>query len=159
MTAFAYSATVRSDWIDYNGHMQDAYYGLVFSHAVDAFQDAVGFDAAYRARTGCTIYLLENHTRFLREVKPGASLVLVTHLIGYNARRFHLWSEMRVGGAPVAVSEMIEMHVRQKPDPHAANIPPDIAARLAAACLDADTIAELPCRARPLSIRGAGAQP
>lgn len=157
MTSFAYSATVRPDWIDYNGHMQDAYYGLVFSHAVDAFQDAVGFDAAYRAQTGCTIYLLENHTRFLREVLPGATLTLRTHLIGFNARRFHLWSEMRVADAPVAVSEMIEMHVRQRPEPHATDIPPDIAARLAAACLDPTAAAALPCRARPLSIRGAGA--
>ncbi|TYB80437.1 thioesterase family protein [Maritimibacter fusiformis] len=152
MTTFDHSARVRPEWIDYNGHMQDAYYGLVFSHAVDAFQDAVGFDAAYRAATGCTIYLLENHTRFLREVRPGAALSLRTHLIAFNARRFHLWSEMRVADAPVAISEMIEMHVRQHPEPHAADIPPDIAARLAAACLDAAAIAALACRARLLSI-------
>ncbi|MCV2869292.1 hypothetical protein OEW28_11720 [Defluviimonas sp. WL0002] len=53
---FHYRTSVRPEWIDYNGHMQDAYYGLVFSHAVDAFQDEVGFDAAYRKATGCTTY-------------------------------------------------------------------------------------------------------
>ena len=39
--AFTYHTNVHSDWIDYNGHMQDAYYGLVFSHGVDALQDEV----------------------------------------------------------------------------------------------------------------------
>ena len=39
--AFLYQTQVLPDWIDYNGHMQDAFYGLVFSYAVDAFQDWV----------------------------------------------------------------------------------------------------------------------
>ncbi|EEE35651.1 conserved hypothetical protein [Rhodobacteraceae bacterium KLH11] len=34
---------MKPEWIDYNGHMQDAYYGLVFSYAVDAMQDAPQF--------------------------------------------------------------------------------------------------------------------
>ena len=45
---FEYRKTVLPEWIDYNGHMQDAYYGLVFSKAVDALQDDVGFDQSYR---------------------------------------------------------------------------------------------------------------
>ena len=44
--AFTYHTKVQSDWIDYNGHMQDAYYGLVFSHGVDALLEEVGFDRA-----------------------------------------------------------------------------------------------------------------
>ena len=37
---FWYHTEVSAQWIDYNGHMQDAFYGLVFSHAVDDLQDA-----------------------------------------------------------------------------------------------------------------------
>jgi acyl-CoA thioester hydrolase len=69
---FVYESTVIADWIDYNDHMQDAYYGLIFSYAVDAVQDAIGFDDAYRRRTGCTIYLLDDHKYFLKEVRVGA---------------------------------------------------------------------------------------
>lgn len=34
---FEYKKTVLPEWLDYNGHKQDAYYSLIFSKAVDAF--------------------------------------------------------------------------------------------------------------------------
>ena len=50
--------------------MQDAYYGLVFSYAVDAFQDAVGFDADYRQKQAARS-ISRRAQIFLREVKEG----------------------------------------------------------------------------------------
>ncbi len=67
---FRFQTTVRPEWIDYNGHMQDAYYGLIFSYAVDGFQDAVGFDRAYRERTGCTV--LSEELRLRRGRAPSS---------------------------------------------------------------------------------------
>ena len=52
---FTFETTVQPDWIDYIGHMRDAYFGLIFSLAVDACQDGIGIDTDYRERTGCTI--------------------------------------------------------------------------------------------------------
>ena len=49
---FQYQTMIQPAWIDYNGHMQDAYYGLIFSFAVDSLQDEVGFDQEYRSRNG-----------------------------------------------------------------------------------------------------------
>lgn len=128
---FIYETTVISDWIDYNGHMQDAYYGLIFSFAVDAVQDAIGFDAAYRKRTGCTIYLLEDHKYFLKEVKLGAKLRVETVVLDSDEKRFHLHLTMLLGDIPVAVSETMELHVNQHPTPHAEAMPAEIAKRLA----------------------------
>ncbi|MEQ9259034.1 MAG: thioesterase family protein [Roseovarius sp.] len=130
---FDYAATVRPEWIDYNGHMQDAYYGLVFSHAVDALQDAVGFDAAYRARTGCTIYLVEDHKRYLREVHEGDRLRVLTHVLGVDETRFHLRMTMLRGVEPVAIGEFLELHVAQRPKPHATPMLPGPRSRLEAA--------------------------
>ncbi|MFV1494618.1 thioesterase family protein [Phaeobacter sp. JH18-32] len=130
---FIYETTVISDWIDYNGHMQDAYYGLIFSYAVDAVQDAIGFDAAYRKRTGCTIYLLEDHKYFLKEVKLGAALRIETVVLDSDEKRFHLHLTMLHDGTPVAISETMELHVNQHPTPHAEAMPTEIAERLAAA--------------------------
>ncbi|WP_432448431.1 thioesterase family protein [Aliiroseovarius marinus] len=130
---FIYETTVISDWIDYNGHMQDAYYGLIFSYAVDAVQDAIGFDAAYRQRTGCTIYLLEDHKYFLKEVKLGAELRVETVVLDSDEKRFHLHLTMQHDGTPVAISETMELHVNQNPEPRAAAMPPEIAERLASA--------------------------
>lgn len=112
---FIYETTVISDWIDYNGHMQDAYYGLIFSFAVDAVQDAIGFDAVYRKCTGCTIYLLEDHRFFLKEVKLGAKLLVETVVLDSDDKRFHLHLTMLHDGTPVSINETMELHVNQHP--------------------------------------------
>jgi len=130
MMPFEYTITVKPEWIDYNGHMQDAYYGLVFSYAVDAFQDWVGFDAAYRTATDCTIYLVEEHKYFLREVKESDPLAVQIGVLGVSQKVFHLHCVMQSDGHDVAISELMEMHVCQKPTPKGAPIPLNIAARL-----------------------------
>ena len=53
-----YRAQLLPEWIDYNGHVRDAYYGLVLSYAIDDIMDHLGLDAAYRERTRCTLYTL-----------------------------------------------------------------------------------------------------
>ena len=156
---FCHRATVLPEWIDYNGHMQDAYYGLVFSHSADAFQDEVGFDAAYRKATGCTIYLLEDHKHFLREVKEGEAVLVETRVLACDAKRFHLHMQMLCGEEVAAVAEMMELHVRQDSQPRAAPIPQEILARLEAAVLSEGEIHGLRWRAREIGLEaGRGRQ-
>ena len=152
MRVFRHHATVLPEWIDYNGHMQDAYYGLVFSFAADSFQDEVGFDAAYRKATGCTIYLLEDHKHFLREVKEGEAVLVETRVLACDAKRFHLHMQMLRGEDVAAVAEMMELHVRQDPQPQAAPIPHEILARLEAAVLSEGEIHGLRWRAREIGL-------
>ena len=149
---FFFETEVQPDWIDYNGHMQDAYFGLIFSYAVDAFQDAVGFDAAYRERTGCTIYLLEDHKFYLREVKVGAHVQVETRVLACDSKRFHLHLTMREGEGTVAVCEFMELHVQQDPRPHAAEIPKAIQYRLEKARDSGPAFADEGYRARKLSL-------
>ena len=58
---FNYETKVKPEWIGYNGHMQDAFHGLMLSYTVDTQQDTEGFDQDYRTRTDCTTYLLEGY--------------------------------------------------------------------------------------------------
>lgn len=148
---FRFETAILPDWIDYNGHMRDSYFHLVFSLAVDALQDEVGFDQAYRLATGCTIYLLESHAHYLREVKAGMRVTVETAVLAVDAKRFHLFMEMFEAGERVAVGEFIELHVRQKPAPRAELMPGQIRARLEAA-LDPASVGLLGPRARPLSL-------
>ena len=129
---FLFETTVQPDWIDYNGHMRDSYYGLVFSLAVDALQDKVGFDAAYRKKTSCTIYLLEDHKFYLREVHEGDRLVVSTRVLAVDVKRFHLHMVMTKDTDEICVGEFMEMHVQQKPKPHAIPMPNEIRLRLEA---------------------------
>lgn len=150
---FAYETAVAPEWIDYNGHMRDAFFGLVFSYAVDAFQDAVGIDEAYRTATGCTIYLLEHHSFYIAEVKEGDTLFVETRVIASDQKRFHLHLTMLSGGKTRAVCEFMELHVQQTPEPKAAPMPAAIAARIAGAALSETEVHALPFRSRAMGFQ------
>ena len=64
-----FRTAIQAEWIDYNAHLRDAYYSLIFSLATDALMDRIGLDEAYRKRTQNTLYTLEMHIHFLHEVK------------------------------------------------------------------------------------------
>ena len=120
---FTFKINVQEQWIDYNHHMQDAYYGLVFSYAVDHFQDVVGFDKSYRSKTGCTIFVIEDHKFYLSEVKLGSELKIKTTLVDADKEKFILHSQMLVDGKTVAVSEMLQAHVNTRPTPRITEMP------------------------------------
>lgn len=103
--------------------MQDAYYGLAFSYAVDHFQDAVGFDEDYRSRTGCTIFVVEDHKFYLNEVKLRSELVIKTTLLDADKKKFILQSQMLVNDKKVATSEMLQAHVKTDPTPKITEMP------------------------------------
>src|SRR5262249_6628460 len=106
---------VQSSWVDYNGHMSDAYYLLAFGDGLDAFFRYVGDDEAYRA-TGQTFFTAETHLDYLREMKAGESFTIETQLVGCDEKRMHLFHRMLHGktGELVATNEIMQLHVDQK---------------------------------------------
>ncbi len=129
-----YRATIEPDWIDYNGHLRDAYYGLVASYAVDGVMDILGLDAAYRARTHCTLYTLEVHLHFLHEVKSSDDLGVISSVLDFNRKRIQVGCRFicsRVS-EPVATAELMLLHVRQGDKPSVASFPDEVTANLEA---------------------------
>ena len=84
-----YRCDLAPQWIDYNGHLRDAYYTLVFSQAIDALMDEVGLDEAYRANSACTLFTLETHIHYLHEVKASDTISVRARAIGVDAKRLH----------------------------------------------------------------------
>ena len=113
MTALATGGRVVPEaWIDYNGHMMDAYYCMAFTEATEAFLDHVGLGAAYRAETGCGIYTVESHVCFAKSVRGGAALRYESQLLGWDDKRLHLFHQMvEPGGGQVATNELMLLHV------------------------------------------------
>lgn len=108
--------TVKDEWIDYNGHLSEAYYVLVFGFATDALMDTAGLDTAYRERTGCSLYTVEAHVRYLREVARGSELTVRTTVLGVDGKKLRFVHEMFVdepSGDPVATAELFTLHVDQ----------------------------------------------
>jgi carnitine 3-dehydrogenase / betainyl-CoA thioesterase len=85
-----YEDTVRSEWVDYNGHMTESRYLEALGNATDAFLRHVGLDAAYLA-DGHSLYTVETHIRHLAEALAGEPLAASTQVLGADEKRLHLF--------------------------------------------------------------------
>ena len=105
--------TVRPEWIDYNGHMNVAYYVLAFDLATDAFFDFLGLDGAYRETTGNSTFAVEAHITYQRELAEGDPLRFATQMLGYDEKRLHFIHHMYHAdqGYLAATSEWLSLHV------------------------------------------------
>nr|WP_298379657.1 thioesterase family protein [uncultured Halomonas sp.] len=85
---------VAHEWVDYNGHMNDAEYARVFSLALEALMDHIGLDEAGRAEHSYTIYTLETHLCYRREAHLDQALSVNVMLLDRDAKRLHVFMEM-----------------------------------------------------------------
>ena len=124
-----YSTAIAPEWIDYNGHLRDAYYGLVLSYAADALMDHLGLDEAYRKATSATLYTLEQHLHFLHEVMKSDHLEVRVRLLAADAKRMHAAFDFYSARYPdpVAIGEVMLLHVQQGAAPASAPFPAAIA--------------------------------
>ena len=124
-----YTTGMAAEWIDYNGHLRDAYYGVIVSLACDALMDRLGLDAAYRGRTGNTLFTVEMHVHFLRELKQSDVVGVDVRVLGVDAKRLHAaFDVIRDGDGVVAASaELMLLHVHQGETVTTVPFPPDIA--------------------------------
>jgi acyl-CoA thioester hydrolase len=126
-----YRTRVEKEWLDYNGHMNEAFYLLAFSRATDVLLDAIGIDAGYREEMHCSVYTVETHICYLEEVGFGAPLRVQVRLLGHDAKRLHVWSEMLREDLRTVLStaEMVMIHVDAS-IPSAAPFPRETAERV-----------------------------
>ena len=108
-----HEATVLPEWIDYNGHMNLAYYVVVFDQATDALYDRLGIWLPYRQASGNSCFTVETHTIYEQEVKLGDRVLVRTRLLGADAKRLHYFHEMfhQPEGYRAAVQEVMALHV------------------------------------------------
>jgi acyl-CoA thioester hydrolase len=150
-----YRATIEPSWIDYNGHLRDAYYGLVLSYAIDDAMDHLGLDAGYRERTRCTLYTLESHLHFLHEVHASDGLQVESSILDADHKRMHVGARFTCPrlAEPVASADVMLLHVRQGDTPSSTPYPPEIAARIEALKLSAEAGAIWGPRSRKIELK------
>ena len=145
---------VRPEWIDFNGHLNMAYYNVLFDQAVDEIYEDLGFGPAYR-KTGFTTYVVEFHVCYLRELHEGDRVSVTLQLIDFDEKRFHLFQELwHEDGWCAATGEGLTLHIDQS-GPRVAPMPAHILANLQA-LKDRTAHLPLPARAgRGISLRRA----
>ena len=139
-----YRVAIQPDWIDFNGHMRDAYYVLALSFGIDGVMDDLKLDAAYRERTHCTLYTLELHIHYLHEIKSSDELRILTSVLDCDRKRIHAACDFlcpRVDG-PAAIADLMLLHVHQGAKPSSAPFPAEVSERLEALKLAPAALAE-----------------
>lgn len=103
---------VPLDWVDYNGHMNEARYLQAFCDATDRMMELVGCDADYIARGG-SFFTVETHIRHLDEVRAGEPITIDTLVLEGAGKKMHLFHTMRHGedGRLLATGEHMLLHV------------------------------------------------
>ena len=132
-TPVVWREPVQDAWIDYNGHLSEPYYVLVFGHATDAVMHAVGLGPAYRETHDASLYTVEAHVRYLGEVPGGTELEVRSSIIGATGKLLWMWHEMYVDGGLRATEEVLGLHVVAR---SSAPFPDHIATRARAALVD-----------------------
>ena len=126
MTLSVWREPTQDAWIDYNGHLSEAYYVLVLGHATDAVMDELGLGPDYRSANDASLYTVEAHVRYLEEVPAGSDLEVRSSVIGVTAKLVWIWHELWVSGRLRATEEVLGVHVRGS---SSAPLPADVAAR------------------------------
>ena len=88
------TAEVLPEWLDYNDHMNVAYYVAAFDLGIDAFKAVLGIDLDYINREKKSTVALESHITYQREASLGEELRIETRLLNFDGKRCHLYQEM-----------------------------------------------------------------
>lgn len=89
-----YRDHVRPEWIDYNGHMNVAYYVLAFDRASDVVFDRLGLGHAHREATNHGFFVVEAHVTYGREVVEGDPLRFDCWVVEAGDRKLRYFLEM-----------------------------------------------------------------
>ncbi len=123
---------VEPQWIDYNGHLNMAYYNVLFDRGADELFEAFGFGPDYAKDTGNSTFTAEFHVCYLREVHEGDGVHVVSQLLDFDEKRFHFYQELwHEDGWLSATGEGLGLHIDLS-GPKVAPMPPAQAAAMQA---------------------------
>jgi acyl-CoA thioester hydrolase len=104
---------VEPDWIDYNGHLNMAYYNVLFDRAVDEAFELLGCGADYVKNRRHSCFTAEVHIRYLAELHAGDPVRVTCQLLDYDDKRMHYFEQLfhATEGIVHATSENLSLHV------------------------------------------------
>ena len=85
---------VLPEWIDFNGHMNVAYYVMAFDHGVDGLTSYLDIGPEGIEARGTSTFTLEMHTNYLQELHLDDPIRLTCQLLDYDSKRVHFFFNM-----------------------------------------------------------------
>lgn len=144
--------TLEPEWIDYNGHLNMAFYSVLFDRGVDQVWEGFGLGPEYMAARGMTTYAAEFHIRYLRELKLGDRVRATFQLIDHDPKRLHSWQELvHEDGWVAASGENLHLSIDTS-GPRVAAFPDDVQERIGAMARDHAALPRPKGLGRPIAI-------
>ena len=122
---------IEPQWIDYNGHLNMAYYNVMMDRAIDQMWLYLGIGPGYMKERHGSTFTAECHVRYLREIHLGDPVQVSILLVAADEKRLHTFKELRhaTEGWLSATSENMTIHIDMTAR-KTAPFPPDIRARI-----------------------------
>ena len=113
---FIHEGTVKSEWIDMNGHMNVAYYVRAFDLAIDIHWAEIGITSDYIENEQCSTFSVECHITYQNEMKVDEKYRIISNILAYDEKRIHLFQTMFKKGSKetIATAEWMNLHVNLK---------------------------------------------
>ncbi len=104
---------IDSDWVDYNGHLNQAYYGVIFDRAIDDALMPIGLGPDYIKQRNCSYMTVESHTCFIRELMQTDPVRVVSRILDVDDKRLHMYCELQhaIDGWDAATVEYMFLHI------------------------------------------------
>ena len=111
---YSTTATVKTEWIDYNGHMNMGYYLVAFDQvATDGFYDYLGIGVEHKQTVGKSTFSLAADIDFIGELMNGDPMRLTTQLVDFDHKRLHFFHSLYHAeeGYLAATNENLGMYI------------------------------------------------
>jgi acyl-CoA thioester hydrolase len=104
---------VEPAWVDYNGHLNMAYYNVLFDRAVDEVYELWGVGEPYVTKQRHSFFTVEVHLRYLRELHVDDPVRVTFQLLDFDSKRVHYFEQLfhASDGFVSATSENLALHV------------------------------------------------
>ena len=88
------SFAVKKEWVDYNSHMNMAYYVLVFDQALEVALEKFKMGESAAKNLNRTTMVVETNTKYLNEVRMGEEVDIHMTYFDHDKKRLHVKMEM-----------------------------------------------------------------
>ncbi len=105
-----HNESLKQEWLDAYGHLNEAYYLVPFSNTTWKLQEYFGIGVPYFEETGCAIYTVETHLRYLKEVRFPATLHIQSMILGVESSKLWFAHRMMVNDEKCATGEFMTLH-------------------------------------------------
>ena len=94
MSVYLKSQKIIKEWVDYNDHLNMAYYVLIFDQALEVMLEKFKMGADSAKNEMRSTMVVKTNTKYINEVKEGEVVDILLTFFDHDKKRLHLKLEM-----------------------------------------------------------------